>query len=123
MPEVKVIFYKDDDGSVPIIDWLETIQAKPRAKCFDWVGRLKTFGHELHRPYADYLRDGVYELRVRMGKVNYRMLYFFYGDQAVVLTHGLTKKKNIASVEIDKALYFKKKYESDPENHTFYGEP
>jgi hypothetical protein len=40
-------------------------------------------GHELRRPYADYLRAGVHELRARVGRVNYRILYFFGDDEII----------------------------------------
>ena len=79
--------------------------------------------HDLHRPYADILRDGIHELRLRVGRVNYRMLYFFHGNTAVVLTHGLTKEKKVPNKEIDRALDLKKMFEADPESHTFLWEP
>jgi len=28
MPKTKVVFYKEDDGSVPIVEWLDTFAAK-----------------------------------------------------------------------------------------------
>jgi hypothetical protein len=34
-------------------------------------------GHELRRPEADFLRDGIYELRASLGGVHHRILYFF----------------------------------------------
>ena len=42
---------------------------------------LSQLGHELRRPLADYLDQGIYELRARIGQVNYRILYFLYGQQ------------------------------------------
>jgi hypothetical protein len=107
LPRVRIIFYKKDDGSVPMVEWVEGLQKKPREKCFEWIERLMTFGHEHHRPYADILRDGIHELRVRFQSVNYRMLYFFHGRAAVVLTHGLTKEKEIPNKEIDKSVDLK----------------
>ena len=77
VPRVRVIFYKEDDGTVPMVEWVEALPKKVREKCFEWIERLMTSGYELHRPYADLLRDGVHELRLRFQKVNYRMLYFF----------------------------------------------
>ena len=50
------------------------------------------------------------------------MLYFFHGSSAAILTHGLTKEKNISDNEIDHALGLKKRFEADPEAHTFYWE-
>ena len=52
--------------------------------------RLREMGHELRRPEADFLRDGIHELRLSFQMVQYRMLYFFFQGRAVV-THGLTK--------------------------------
>lgn len=123
MPPVRVVFYKEDDGTVPMVEWVELLQKKPREKCFEWIERLMTFGYELHRPYADTLREGIHELRVRIGNVNYRMLYFFHGNAAAVLTHGLIKERKVPDKEIDQALDSKRKFEADPEAHTFLWEP
>src|SRR5262245_38367015 len=57
------------------------------------VGLLAEQGHGLRRPAADYLRDGIYELRAKAGRVQYRMLYFFDGRQAVVISHGIIKRE------------------------------
>ncbi len=122
MPQVQVIFYKEDDGTVPMVEWVEGLQKKPREKCFEWIERLMIFGYELHRPYSDTLRDGIHELRLRYQSVNYRMLYFFYGGTAVVLTHGLTKEEDVPDREIDRAIDLKRKFEADPESHTFQWE-
>jgi hypothetical protein len=75
LPPVQVIFYKEADGSVPMVEWIEGLQKKPRQKCFEWIERLMTFEYDLHRPYADTLGDGIHELRVRFQSVNYRMLF------------------------------------------------
>lgn len=75
-------------------------------------------GHELRRPEADYLRDGIYELRVRFRHTNHRMLYFFFGQQVVVLTHGLVKEREVPPGEIDRAVVRRKRFEEDPESHT-----
>jgi len=82
MPRTPVIFYRDDDGSVPVLDWLRGLPAKAQDKCRVRLERLQELGHELRRPEADYLRDDIYELRVRLGTMNYRMLYFYHGQVA-----------------------------------------
>lgn len=123
VPRVRVIIYKEDDGRVPMVEWVEALPKKVREKCFEWIERLMTSGYELHRPYADLLRDGVHGLRLRFQKVNYRMLHFFHGNTAVVITHGLTKEKQVPSKEIDKAVELKKRFEANPESHTFRWEP
>jgi phage-related protein len=118
MPEVEVIFYKDDDGKVPMDEWLDSLQSKARAKCIVGIKRLHALGHELRRPEVDYLRDGIYELRVGYLGVNYRMLYFFFGKVAVILSHGLTKERGIPPGDIEKAAQRKVRFEEDPARRT-----
>jgi hypothetical protein len=119
MPRTDVILYKEDDESVPLVDWFETLTRKARIKCTTWLRRLETFGYELQRPDADYLRDGIYELRVGLDGVNYRMLYFFYGTAAIVVSHGLVKERRVPPVEIDRAAERKREFENNPQQHSF----
>lgn len=84
-----------------------------------WLGRLETFGYELRRPDADYLSDGICGLRVGFRGTNYRLLYFFHGTTAVVVSHGLVKERKVPGLEIDKALERKAKFETNPQRHTF----
>lgn len=49
---------------MPVLDWLDALPDKVKAKCLVRIERLKEQRHELRRPEADYLRDGIYELRV-----------------------------------------------------------
>lgn len=67
------------DGTEPPLRWLDSFPEKVREKCLFRVRRLAALGHELRRPEADVLRDGIYELRVGLRGQNYRMLYFFHG--------------------------------------------
>jgi phage-related protein len=118
MPKTKVVFYKEDDGSVPVLEWLDSLPPKPLDKCVVRIERLEELGHELRRPEADFLRDGIYELRVGLQHVNYRMLYFFHGRTAAVIAHGLVKEDEVPPKEIEKALARKRKFEQDPNAHT-----
>ncbi len=119
MPETRVVFFRDSDGSIPIKDWLDTLPKKVRAKCIDKIERLQALGHELRRPEADYLRDGIYELRLRFRNVRYRILYFFHGNVAAVISHGIMKKtQEVPKREIERAIRRKKKFELSPQRHT-----
>jgi phage-related protein len=71
-------------------------------------------GHELRRPEADFLRDGIYELRVSLGGVHHRILYLFHGTMAAVVSHGLVKERVDPSKEIDHAVERKKRFEANP---------
>ncbi len=121
MPATKVVFYREDDGTVPLLDWLDSVPARVKAKCRLRLARLKELGHELRRPEADYLRDDVYELRVGLQGINYRMLYFFHGTTAVVLTHGLVKKRAVLAKDIDAAVQRCRRFGQDPKGHAYEG--
>ena len=122
MPETQVLFYRDYDGRVPVAEWLNDLSKRDHqayVKCRRLILRLETFGHELRRPTADLLRDGIYELRARVGRLNYRMLYFFHGRDVAVLAHSLTKERAVPATALKQALERKKRFEADPDKHTF----
>src|SRR6266702_1030104 len=104
MPQTKVVFYREADGTVPVLQWLDDLPRPAVVKCRVKLDRLGELGHELRRPEADFLRDGIYELRTSYQGVRYRMLYFFAGKAVVVLSHGLTKEREVSAREIDRAV-------------------
>jgi len=118
VPQVEVIFYKEDEA-VLIREWLKSVSNKAQRKCLLYIAQLEARGHELRRPIADYLRDGIYELRPSVQGVPYRMLYFFAGRQLAVLSHGITKEGAIPDVEIKRAIARKKRFEARPEAHAY----
>ena len=119
MPKTQVVFYREADGAVPVLEWFDRIPAKAQDKCRVRIQRLSDLGHELRRPEADLLRDGIYELRVRLQHVNYRTLHFFHGRVAAILAHGLTKEDRVSNAAIDEAFARKQRYERAPKLHTF----
>lgn len=118
MPPTNVIIFAEADGSAPLIEWLDGLDVKVRDKCIVRVERLAELGHELRRPEADFLRDGIHELRIRRGKVNYRILYFFHNDRAV-LSHGCTKDDTVPPSEIERAIGHRNLYSQDPMKHQY----
>ena len=122
MPKVQIVFFRDKNGYVPMVTWLDSLAGKPRAKCINWLSRLEDSGHELRRPYADTLRDGIHELRVRFESVNYRMLYFFHGVSTAVVTHGIIKEREIPEKSIQHAINMRDEFRSAPKTRTFFWE-
>jgi len=51
--------------------------------------------------------------------VNYRILYFFHGQNVAILAHGLTKEKEVPKGAIAEAIERKKRFEQNPEKHTY----
>jgi phage-related protein len=114
----ELVFFKEDDGSVPFLQWFDGLQARAQDKCRVRLERLEQLGHELRRPEADFLRDGIYELRVGLQGLNYRILYFFHGREVVVVSHGLVKEQVVPAKEIEIAIRRKAKFAADPDTHT-----
>ncbi|PIU52392.1 MAG: hypothetical protein COS90_11660 [Deltaproteobacteria bacterium CG07_land_8_20_14_0_80_60_11] len=102
MPETEVIMFQENDGTVPLMKWLDKLPEKVQDKCLVKIQRLEEQGYELRRPEADSLRDGIHELRVAFRGMQYRMLYFFHGQQAII-SHGLKKASVVPSPQIDLA--------------------
>ena len=121
MPVTTVVFFVDEEGLCPLLVWLDHLPTKAQDKCIVRIERLAELGHELRRPEADFLRDGIYELRTSFQTVNYRMLYFFH-QQTAVISHGLTKEKQVPDREIEVAIRQRKLFEKNPAKYT-YEEP
>jgi phage-related protein len=119
MAQTELLVYCEVDHTAPLNAWLDSLQPKARARCLERLALLEENGHDLRRPHVENLGAGLYELRVKFFQVNYRMLYFFHGRDAVVVTQGFSKEKTIPKREIALALTRKRKFAQDPRKHTF----
>lgn len=126
MPETQVVFYQEIDGEVPVLEWLMQLVKQNRkgyANCVARIGQLAANGYELRRPAADYLTDGIYELRAKHVRVQYRILYFFHGQNFAILAHAITKEEEaVPAIDIERALLRKRLFEENPEAHTYVEE-
>ena len=125
MPTTKIVVYQEREQLVPLLDWFDNSKihnALSRRKCLLAIERLRVMGHELRRPEADYLEDGIYELRVSCQHQNFRILYGFVGKNAVLLTHGIVKERRVPPQEINLALIRMRQYEHNPMEHTYQGD-
>jgi hypothetical protein len=87
----EVEFYVDRKNRCFVIEFLNKLQIKTKAKASKWIAKLSEEGPNLPRPYADIVRDKIRELRVGFGTNEYRFLYFFFGKK-IIITHGFIKK-------------------------------
>lgn len=120
MPATQLIIYQEANGTAPLIEWLQRQGKKVQNKCQAFIEHLAEHGRDVRRPQADILRDGIYELRPKRQGIQYRILYAFVGEQVVLLTHGFIKEDDkVDPAEINRAIEYKKKYEMNPELHTY----
>lgn len=122
MPQTSIVFYQQDRADVPVLDWLQELRRTDHVayeKCVAAIERPGTLGHELRRPLADTLRDGIYELRIRKGRVNYGILYFFHGRLLAILGHALTKEDQVPKEDIERAIRRRTAFLADPSAHSY----
>jgi phage-related protein len=123
MPKMQVFFYQEEDKEVPVLEWLQALLKQDRkgyANCMARIQQLIDLGYELRRPMADFLSDGIYELRVKHVNVQYRILYFFHDRNIAILTHSIVKEgASVPKIHIKKAIERKRLFESNPDFHTF----
>lgn len=107
----EIVFYTNKRGDSPVDDFFDTLPGKARAKVMAFISLLEEKGPFLKRPYADLLRDGIRELRVQFSPNQYRLLYFFFLRNRIVITSGSTKKtRKVPAGEIEKAILRKKDF-------------
>jgi phage-related protein len=93
---------------------------KGYANCLARIQQLADAGYELRRPAADFLSEGIYELRAKHINVQYRILHFFHGQNVAILAHSLIKfGAAVSQVDINRAIERRHKFERNPDLHTF----
>jgi phage-related protein len=120
VPPVRIVFYKDASGRVPVLEWLRSQRFRdPRRydRVLALVWRLGEYGHELRRPVSGHLGGGIHELRARAGRVQLRVLYFFHGTEHVVLAVVCQKEERVKHSDLWSAVRAKAQFEIAPEVH------
>lgn len=111
MSKFKAEFYKTKDGTKPAKDFMLSQDDKMKAKLFGLVDVLEQYGNSLREPYSKPLGDGIFELRAKVGTNISRVLYFFYHEGRIILTHGFVKKtQKTPPSEIKKAKECRKDF-------------
>ena len=96
-----------------------TQNRKGYANCVARIQQLAANGYSLRRPAADYLTDGIYELRAKHIRVQYRILYFFHGQNFAILAHAITKEQEYQQLILNGRNSVHRLFEENPEAHTY----
>ena len=102
-PVWRVDFFREDDGTFPVMKWLDRLPEEVRGKVIARIDLLKRGGPTLDYPYTSQIEGRLREARLRMGKLRYRVLYFFDEERTAILLHGFTKS-TAAVEEADKRI-------------------
>ena len=98
------IEYFEEGGEKQVEAFIDSLDAKARAKVFGRLELLEEYGSRIGMPFSRHLEDGIFELRILCGDGNIRILYFFVAGQRIVISHGFLKKtKKAPRREIERA--------------------
>jgi phage-related protein len=96
--------YQTSGGECPVRRFIEELPEKDQAKVGGALDYLSLQGPALRRPHAAHVRGKLWELRVSLGRKEYRLIYFFTRGQLVVVAHAFAKKTQaITAREIEVA--------------------
>lgn len=109
--EWRVEFFQRRNGHVPVLEYLESVDDKYRAKIVAYIELLRSRGGRLFEPYAKHVQGSIWELRVDLGRRASRIFYFTAHSQRIVLLHAFMKKtQKIPAREISTALRHYQEY-------------
>ena len=106
----QVIVYKD---------YFLAFFARQERKVQDKIVKILDIIEQLERIPESYLKyinetDGLYEIRVQLGRRVFRIFCFFDGERVVILLTGFQKKtQKTPPKEIQRALRLKREYDEE----------
>lgn len=108
----KIKFYKLSSGRSPVKDFLDSLTSKEAQKVV-WVLNLIEEMESISTKFYKQLSncDGIVEIRIQIGKNNFRLLGFEDKDIFVILTNGFKKKdQKVPKSEINLAQQRRDEY-------------
>lgn len=91
-PEWTIEFYIVPDKTSPIEAFLDSLDAKTRARFLWSMEQLRVRNVQAKEPLVKHLEDKLWELREESKTNIYRIIYFFYTGRRIILLHGFQKK-------------------------------
>jgi phage-related protein len=92
MSDWSIEFYVMENDDSPLAEWYAAQNSKVQAKLLRTFELLQELGIEVGEPHVKPLGNKLYEIRVRVDRNNFRVIYFAYTDRRFILLHGFQKK-------------------------------
>ena len=100
----------------PVVEFMEEIPSKLRAKVLRTVGLLEVFDPNLREPHAKKVSGwpGIFELRVTLRNEACRLFYFSHRSSFYVVTSGYLKKSmKLSRKKLDRASTLMKRFREE----------
>lgn len=109
--------FAEVNGKVPMIEFLDSLSAKERAKIFAYIDKLVELKNSRMQPkenLSKHLEDGIFELRVSFENRISRSFYFYEAEKQIIFTHGFVKKEQkTPNSGIEKAKAIRKSWRGE----------
>lgn len=101
-------FYSKENGEEPVENYLDSLPAKHAAKVLHSMELLEEFGPFIGAPHVENIRENIRCLRVKQGSNIFRIFFFTWVDQKLIMLHGFTKKTpKTPTDEIRRAMIYR----------------
>lgn len=101
-------FYTNSRGDELVQDFIENQDIATYARIVRLLGILSEHGPNIGMPYSRYMKNGIYELRIR-GKNEIRIFYIFQIEKTIYLLHAFKKKSQKTPAKEYKLALIRKK--------------
>lgn len=87
------IEYFTENDKCPVFDFIKVQTPKDQAKILREIDMLSQFGFSLGMPHIKKMEgtDDLWELRIKQSTNNFRIFYFSFKKDKLVLLHGIRK--------------------------------
>ena len=101
--KLDVLFFRTEHGSEPVREWLLSLTREERKAIGDDVLKVQ-YCWPIGKPLVGNMRNGLWEVRSRLGDRIARVMFFVEG-RTMVLLHGFVKKtQKTPKHELDLAM-------------------
>lgn len=103
--EFKIIYFVNEKGKEPVKEFIDSLANKEQAKVFSYLEFLRESRGYLDEPYSKHIQGKIRELRVDFARNRYRVFYFTFIEERIVLLSAFKKKtEKTPFQEIKKAI-------------------
>ena len=103
----KAEYVVTENGKIPFLDFLNTLSVDDKIDILAAIDEILDWKEKnliIPPSKSKYLRNKIYEMRVRHKNIITRSLFFYFEGKKIVLTHGFIKKtEKTPKAEIEKA--------------------
>ena len=111
----KIIYYTTEAGENPVMEFLDSLQRRDKAKIFRILQNIELYGLLSILPHVKKLSGTPFwEVRV-LGRSNIRVIYVSLTEESILVLHGFLKKtQKTPNKELERALTRLNEYRMRP---------